>query len=51
LRERLGKGSAASATAYAALGLARTCDLELATERTAELWVGRPKPKVEGVLL
>ena len=34
-----------------ALPLVRTCDLELATERTAELWVGRPKPKVEGTLL
>jgi putative SOS response-associated peptidase YedK len=38
-------------TSEEALPLARTCDLELATERTAELWVGRPKPKVEGTLL
>jgi putative SOS response-associated peptidase YedK len=34
-----------------ALPLVRTCDLELATERTAELWVGRPQPKAEGTLL
>jgi putative SOS response-associated peptidase YedK len=38
-------------TSEEALPLARTCDLELATERTAELWVGRPKPQVEGTLL
>jgi putative SOS response-associated peptidase YedK len=34
-----------------ALSLVRTCDLELHTEKTEELWVGRPKPKVEGMLL
>jgi putative SOS response-associated peptidase YedK len=34
-----------------ALGLVRTCDLELHTEKTEELWVGRPRPKVEGTLL
>jgi putative SOS response-associated peptidase YedK len=34
-----------------ALPLARTCDLELATERTAELWAGRPNPWGEPTLL
>ncbi|TCJ38980.1 SOS response-associated peptidase [Parafrankia sp. BMG5.11] len=31
-------------TADEALRLVQTCDLELHTEKTAELWVGRPKP-------
>jgi putative SOS response-associated peptidase YedK len=34
-----------------ALALARTCDLELAVERTDERWAGRPKPQVQPSLL
>jgi len=34
-----------------ALALARTCDLELAVERTDARWAGRPKPEAQASLL